>query len=314
MVGFFSLQRMKSPIKKSKKYIKNEKKILDSSSELFGVFEPQLEDKNSNNKKKIKILTWNVNGFRSISEKNFFHWLEYENPDILCIQETKASFDQIQTHKSAKKIFQYPYYSYWISSKRKGYCGVSTLTKIKPLRYQFGFMPDDITKNFNDEGRIVITEFEKFILWNVYFPNGQRGPERVQYKLDFYEYCLQFWENQKKEKYLIITGDFNTAHKEIDLARPKENEHVSGFLPEERAFLDKLVNLGYVDIYRNFDTSPGKYTYWDPITRARERNVGWRIDYFFVSKETVPLVKNAFIQMDVMGSDHCPVGIELELP
>ncbi|GIX43145.1 MAG: exodeoxyribonuclease III [Leptospiraceae bacterium] len=298
--------------KKSKRSKKTKENKKSESESLFAVYEPeQIEPVKKN---RLRLFTWNVNGFRAISSKNFYEWLEKEDPDIVCLQETKATFDQIKHHKTAKKILKYPYYSYWVSSEKKGYCGVSTLTKIKPLKYQFGFEKDEPKHNFNAEGRIVITEFETFILWNVYFPNGQRGPERVKYKLDFYEYCLTFWEKQRKEKYLIIAGDFNTAHKEIDLARPKENENVSGFLPEERAFLDKMVSMGYVDIFRKFDPSPGKYTYWDPITRARERNVGWRIDYFFVTEETVPIVKNAFIQMEVMGSDHCPVGLEIEIP
>lgn len=266
------------------------------------------------NKKQIKILSWNVNGLRAISNKNFFDWLQKENPDILCLQETKAHFEQIQAHPTANKILEYPYHSFWLGSVKKGYCGVATLSKIKPKHYQFGFERDHPIRNFNQEGRIIILEFDSFYLWNVYFPNGQRGPERVKYKLEFYEYCLEIWEKQRKEKYLIITGDFNTAHKEIDLARPKENETVSGFLPEERAFLDKMVSLGYIDTFRYFDSSGGKYTYWDPITRARERNIGWRIDYFFITKESLSILKHAFLQMEVMGSDHCPVGLEIELP
>jgi exodeoxyribonuclease-3 len=301
--------------KSSKKLETTQNEIQDFKSEtelLNAIHIPQKSE--IINTKKFRLYSWNVNGFRAISEKNFYQWLEKENPDIICLQETKATFEQIKHHKTAKKILSYPYYSYWISSVKKGYCGVSTLTKIQPINVQFGFEKDDENHHFNQEGRIVITEYENFILWNIYFPNGQRGPERVKYKLDFYEYCLSYWEKQRKNKYLIIAGDFNTAHKEIDLARPKENENVSGFLPEERAFLDKIVSMGYVDIFRKFDPSPGKYTYWDPITRARERNIGWRIDYFFITEETVPFVKNAFIQMDVMGSDHCPIGLELEFP
>ncbi|MCS7204771.1 MAG: exodeoxyribonuclease III [Leptospiraceae bacterium] len=264
-------------------------------------------------KKNLIIYTWNVNGLRAISNKTFFSWLEEKDPDIVCLQETKSHFSQILQHPTAKKIFDYPYHSYWMSAKKMGYSGVATLTKIKPLKVQFGFEEDHPEKKFNEEGRVVITEFQDFILWNVYFPNGQRGPERVQYKLNFYEYCLHIWERQRKEKYLIITGDFNTAHKEIDLARPKENENVSGFLPEERAFLDKLISMGYVDVFRKFDPSPGRYTYWDPITRARERNIGWRIDYFFATEESLSMIKNCWIESEILGSDHCPVGLEIQL-
>lgn len=266
------------------------------------------------NNKKIRIFSWNVNGLRAITNKNFFEWFETESPDILCLQETKANYEQIQDHPIAKKILEYSYHSYWLGSKKKGYCGVATFSKKKPIRYQFGFKQDDPKRKFNEEGRIIVLEYDSFFLWNVYFPNGQRGPERVQYKLEFYEYCLKIWEQHRKEKYLIVCGDFNTAHKEIDLARPKENENVSGFLPEERAFLDKIVSLGYVDTFREFDKSPGKYTYWDPITKARERNIGWRIDYFFITKESLSILKNAFIQMEILGSDHCPVGLEIEIP
>ncbi len=300
-------------IKKSKKFNDIKLKLLKDVN-LFKLNEVY-KSKNIKrfDKKTLRIFSWNVNGFRSISGKNFYEWLEKEDPDILCLQETKSRFDQIKDHDTAKKILEYPYYSYWLSSKKKGYCGVATLTKLEPIKYQFGFKVEHSIHSFNDEGRIIVTEFPQFILWNVYFPNGQRGPERVKYKLDFYEYCLTIWEKQRKKKGLIIVGDFNTAHKEIDLARPEENKNVSGFLPEERAFIDKLLSMGYIDIYREYDPSPGKYTYWDPITRARQRNIGWRIDYFIITNELQSKIKNAFIQMDVMGSDHCPVGLEIDL-
>ncbi len=271
------------------------------------------KDLNVVHKKVIRIFSWNVNGLRAITKKNFYNWLDAESPDIFCLQETKTTFEQVQLDKTARKLLNYSYHSYWVSSEKKGYCGVATFSRIKPISYQFGFQPDHPMYKFNNEGRIIVTEYQNFILWNVYFPNGQRGPERVKYKLEFYEYCFSFWQQIRKEKFLIITGDFNTAHKEIDLARPEENRNTSGFLPEERAFLDKLVQNGYVDIFRNFDPSPHKYTYWDPITKARERNVGWRIDYFFITEETKKIIKNAFIQMDVFGSDHCPIGLEIQI-
>lgn len=263
--------------------------------------------------KTLRLFSWNVNGVRAITKKGFLEWLERESPDVLCIQETKALKEQVALDKTAKALLELPdYESYWCSAEKKGYSGTATLTRQNPVRVQYGFKPDDKQKNFNSEGRIVITEFEAFELWNVYFPNGGRGPERVQYKLDFYEHCLKAWEKIRKSgRKLVVCGDYNTAHKEIDLARPKANEKKTGFLPEERAFLDKMTAEGYVDVFRRFNEEPGWYTYWDQITRARDRNIGWRIDYFFVTAETMPLVKQATIQMDTMGSDHCPLSLEL---
>lgn len=261
----------------------------------------------------IRIYSWNVNGIRANIKKGFFDWVKEEAPDIFCLQETRATIEQLQDEKKTRPILDLkPYESHWHVAEKKGYSGVATFSSL-PVRQSYsGFPIDDKSRNFNDEGRVVITELDDFVLWNVYFPNGGRGPERVKYKLEFYDHCLQIWEETRKQgRPLIICGDYNTAHKEIDLARPKENQKTSGFLPEEREFLDRIVDMGYVDVFRKFNQEPGQYTYWDQITRARDRNVGWRIDYFFVTEETMPLVKNAFNRMDVMGSDHCPVGLEL---
>ena len=266
------------------------------------------------NKKKsnsIRIYSWNVNGIRAIMKKGFMDWFLSASPDILCLQETKALREQVEKDKNAHVLLELEdYESFWFSAEKKGYSGVSTFSKHKPVSFSGGFAKDDKKNNFNNEGRVIVSEYEDFFLWNVYFPNGGRGPERVKYKLEFYEHCLKIWEKQRKQKKLIICGDFNTAHKEIDLARPKENQKTSGFLPEERAFLNKIFSMGYVDIFRQFNEKPGQYTYWDQITRARDRNVGWRIDFFAVTEETVPGITDAFILPDVMGSDHCPLGIE----
>lgn len=261
----------------------------------------------------ILLYSWNVNGIRANIKKGFFDWLNREAPDIFCLQETRATLEQLQQDAKCRPILNLePYSSHWHVAEKKGYSGVATFSALPVVEAQSGFEKDDPGRNFNEEGRVVITELEDFVLWNVYFPNGGRGPERVKYKLEFYDHCLEIWERTRKEgRKLIICGDYNTAHKEIDLARPKENQTTSGFLPEEREFLDRIVDMGYVDVFRKFNQEPGQYTYWDQITRARERNVGWRIDYFFVTEETMPMVKNAFIRMDVMGSDHCPVGLEL---
>ncbi|MCB1170890.1 MAG: exodeoxyribonuclease III [Leptospiraceae bacterium] len=255
-----------------------------------------------------------MNGIRANIKKGFFDWIKKEAPDVVCLQETRATLEQLQQDAKSRPVLHLePYSSHWHVADKKGYSGVATFSALPVRNAQSGFAQDDSSRNFNEEGRVVVTELDDFVLWNVYFPNGGRGPERVKYKMEFYDHCLKIWEKTRKEgKKLIICGDYNTAHKEIDLARPKENQTTSGFLPEEREFLDRIVGMGYVDVFRQFNQEPGQYTYWDQITRARERNVGWRIDYFFVTEETMPMVKNAFIRMDVMGSDHCPIGLELK--
>ena len=167
---------------------------------------------------------------------------------------------------------------------------------------------------FDDEGRILQADYGKFILFNIYFPNGKASPERLQYKMDFYQaFLLEMKKLLKKDKKIIICGDVNTAHKEIDLARPKENSKTSGFLPQEREWIDRFLELGFLDTLRMFDPSPGQYTWWDMVSRARDRNVGWRIDYFYASGNLKNNVQKAYILPEVMGSDHCPIGLELEI-
>jgi exodeoxyribonuclease III len=253
----------------------------------------------------MKILCWNVNGIRAIHKKGFVEWIHKANPDILCLNETKASPEQLPD-----ELLNIPGYTSYFSSStlKKGYSGVAIYTKEKPLHVFHGYGEP----RFDDEGRIIIAEYKNFTLINNYYPNGKASPERLQYKLDFYEAFLAYANGLKKKgKNVVVCGDFNTAHKEIDLARPKENSKVSGFLPVEREWLDKLTANGYVDTFRLFNQEGGNYTWWDMVTRARERNVGWRIDYFFVNEEFKKKVKNGFILSDVMGSDHCPLGIEL---
>jgi len=255
--------------------------------------------------KNFRILCWNVNGIRAAWKKGFPEWFAKELPDILCIQETKAQPQQLD----AEIINFKDYKSYFFSAEKKGYSGVAVWTKHEPLRVAAGFNNPD----FDSEGRVIELEFDNFILFNVYFPNGGRGPERVKYKLDFYDSLFKrTQELRAQKKNIIVCGDYNTAHKEIDLARPKENVRTSGFLAEERAWIDKIISMDYIDIFREYNQSPNQYTYWDQITRARERNVGWRIDYYMVSKEARKLVTNATIHPDVMGSDHCPIGLELK--
>ena len=252
-----------------------------------------------------KILCWNVNGIRAVVRNGFLDWLDRESPDILCLQETRASPEQIAN----ELIRPHGYYVYWSRPEKKGYSGVATFTRERPIKVEF----DLGVPRFDIEGRVMMSEHHGFVIFNVYFPNGKRDETRLQYKLDFYDTVFEFVEPLRQEgKKLIICGDFNTAHKEIDLARPKENEKISGFLPVERAWLDKLVLHGYVDVVRRFNREPGQYTWWDPKTGARERNVGWRIDYFFATENLLPMVSDAFIMPDVMGSDHCPVGIKVK--
>ena len=254
--------------------------------------------------KKIRILSWNVNGIRAVHKKGFLDWLNKEKPDILCIQETKAQQEQL----ADELINVEGYNSYFSSAVRKGYSGVAIYTKAEPKSIKKGFG----IEKFDSEGRILIAEYSEFILFNIYYPNGKAREERLHYKMDFYDAFLAYADKLKKKgKNLVICGDVNTAHKEIDLARPKENEKISGFLPEERAWMDKFVEHGYIDTFRMFNREPENYTWWDMMTRARERNVGWRIDYFFVSENFKKKVKNAFILSEVMGSDHCPIGIEI---
>ena len=254
----------------------------------------------------MRIICWNINGIRAIWKKGFPEWFEKEMPDILCLQETKAQQDQLDQAILKFKDYQ----SYFYAAEKKGYSGVAIYTRHKPIAVKAGLgIPE-----FDNEGRVIEMEFEKFVLFCVYFPNGGRGPERVKYKLDFYDALFKRAnELRKQNRQVIICGDYNTAHKEIDLARPKENVRTSGFLPEERAWIDKIVEMDYVDIFRKYNQEPGQYTYWDQITRARERNVGWRIDYFFVSPGIVPKIKNAAIHPLVMGSDHCPIELELDV-
>ena len=254
----------------------------------------------------LRALSWNVNGLRAIHKKGFLEWLAKERPDILCLQETKASPDQLPA--TLRDIDGYQ--TYFSSAERKGYSGVGLYTRTKPDRVSYGFG----IEKFDREGRVIIAEYREVVLFNIYFPNGKSSAERLEYKMEFYDAFLECVDKLKREgRNIIVCGDVNTAHKEIDLARPKANETISGFLPEERAWIDQFLGQGYVDIFRMFNEKPQQYTWWDQMTRARDRNVGWRIDYFFVNEQFTNRVKNAYILPDVMGSDHCPVGLDFDV-
>lgn len=254
----------------------------------------------------MRIISWNVNGLRSLIKDDYWEtFLRSIKPDIFCLQETKASPEQLPE----AMLSPAGYSAFFSSCKiRKGYSGVALYSKVEPLKVIYGMG----IKEFDQEGRLVSSEFEDFWLLNVYFPNGGQCPERLDYKLRFYDAFLKFIEKLRKEKPVIFCGDVNTAHEEIDLARPKENEESTGFLPDERAWLDEVVAAGYVDTFRHFHPhTKDAYTYWDLFTHARERNVGWRLDYFFVASECMKRIKKADIYSDIYGSDHCPVSITI---
>jgi len=251
-----------------------------------------------------KLISWNVNGLRAIHKKGFLEWFALESPDILCLQETKASPDQLP-----EELLNVDGYSCWFSSaEKKGYSGVALYSKQEPLKVHHGFGDH----RFDSEGRILIAEYPAYTLFTIYYPNGGASAERLRYKMDFYEAfqdCAR--EFRSKGHKLIICGDVNTAHREIDLARPKANQTNTGFLPEERAWIDRFLADGFIDTFRMFCDEPGHYSWWDYKTRARARNVGWRIDYFFITENLQKALKNAWILSEVPGSDHCPVAISI---
>lgn len=254
----------------------------------------------------MKIISWNVNGIRAVLKKGFLEWLASESPDMLCLQETKVS--EAQLPKELKNVPGYN--TYWCSGERKGYSGTALFSKETPKSIKYGFGLD---KSFDAEGRIIIAEYPLFTLLNIYFPNGQKDDERLKYKLDFYDATLEYCEALKKKgKELIICGDYNTAHNEIDLARPKENENVSGFLRIERDWMDKWENHGYIDSFRALHPKTGNaYTWWSLRTAARKRNVGWRLDYFYVTPNIFKRVVDSTMLSNVEGSDHCPIILTL---
>ncbi len=254
----------------------------------------------------MKIYSWNVNGIRAILKKGFLDWVKEEKPNILCLQETKAHPDQLGFELKQLANYQVTF----ASAQKAGYSGTATYSDIQPKKVQIGLNET----RFDNEGRTIISFYQNFVLFNIYFPNGKASQERLQYKMDYYYFLLNYLKNlQKKEKNIIITGDVNTAHQEIDLARPKANEKISGFLKEEREWIDQLIKLGFVDSFRHFyPQQKDAYTWWSLRSGARERNVGWRIDYFFVSQNLIKNLQAAAIHKQVIGSDHCPISIELK--
>ena len=257
----------------------------------------------------MNIYSWNVNGIRSALKKGLVDWFNSTAPDILCLQEVRAEEDEIPEEIRKPE----GYYTYWNPCQRKkGYSGVGILSRIEPDAVNYGF---DI-EEFDEEGRVLQLVFPDWVLNSIYFPNGGSGDDRLDYKLRFYD---AFLENSlrwiRDGKHVLTVGDYNTCHKEIDIARPKENENISGFLPIERAWMDKYVEHGFVDTFRNLHPDTRDvYSWWSNRFKSRERNVGWRLDYAFVDEALVPNVIRSEIHTTVQGSDHCPISIELEPP
>jgi len=253
----------------------------------------------------MRLISWNVNGLRAAAKNGLKDWMESQSPDILCLQETKAHREQVPSEITGMK----QYYQYYSQPVKKGYSGVAVFCKEQPLDVRY-----DFHEGFDDEGRLIEAEFSNFVLLNVYFPNGKASSERLSYKMEFYRAFQNHCADLRRQgKSLVICGDVNTAHQEIDLARPKENEGISGFLPQERRWMDEFLADGFIDTFRRFNQEPGQYTWWSVRTRARERNVGWRIDYFFVSADLDKYLSGAGIMTEVSGSDHCPLYLDMEI-
>ena len=251
--------------------------------------------------KTIKIISWNVNGIRAVLKKGFAEFIDEEKPDIMCIQETKAHPDQVD------EIMHDYEHHYWNSAEKKGYSGTAIFSKIKPISVLYGDKP------LNDnEGRVIALEFENYYLINVYTPNSKRGLERLEGRQTWDKEFLKFLKNLEKKKPIIVCGDVNVAHKEIDIARPKQNERSAGFTIEERKGMDNYIKADLIDTFREFNQEPDQYTWWSYFGNARANNVGWRIDYFLQSKKLRPILKDAFILPKITDSDHCPIGVILK--
>jgi exodeoxyribonuclease-3 len=251
------------------------------------------------------FYSWNVNGLRAAHRKGFLDWLYETQPDVLGVQETKCHPDQLDEELRQPK----GYYTYWASAEKKGYSGVALYSKKEPKSVQIGLG----LAEYDREGRTIVADYEDFLLITAYFPNGSRDHSRVPYKMaykaDFLAFCNDLRASGRP---VVFCGDVNTAHQDIDLARPRQNQKTTGFLPEERAWIDKAVSQGYVDTFRAlYPEQTGAYSWWSYIGGARGRNVGWRLDYFFVSEDLRPYVAGADIHADIMGSDHCPVSLTL---
>jgi exodeoxyribonuclease III len=251
----------------------------------------------------VKFISWNVNGLRAVLRKNFLDYLAEEKPDVLCLQETKAGPNDVE------QLWPASYTTYWNAAQKKGYSGTALFTRSRPLHLTSGIGAAE----HDAEGRVITAEYAAFFLVNVYVPNSQRELTRLAYRQQWDAAFLRYLKKLGRKKPVVFCGDLNVAHTELDLANPKANVHNHGFTPEERAGFDALLKAGFIDTFREFESGDGHYSWWSPMAGARKRNIGWRIDYFLISAPLRPGLKRAFIRADVPGSDHCPVGIELDL-
>ena len=249
----------------------------------------------------MKFISWNVNGIRAVIKKGFYDFVEHYNPDILCLQEIKANKEQVDL-----KLDSYPY-QYWNSAEKKGYSGTSIFSKIKPINEMYGIGIEE----HDQEGRVITLEFEDYYLVTVYTPNSKRELLRLEYRQRWDSDFLKFVKSLESKKPVIFCGDLNVAHKEIDLKNPKTNHRNPGFTDEERSSFDNIVNAGFIDTFREFNNDGGHYTWWSYMFQARQKDIGWRIDYFCISESLKSYLKDAYILKDVLGSDHAPVVLEI---
>jgi exodeoxyribonuclease-3 len=254
----------------------------------------------------MKFYSWNVNGIRAAQKKGLLDWFHKEAPDILGVQETKAHPDQLDPELAAPA----GYHTYWASAEKKGYSGVGLFSKAEPNDVKIGLGISE----YDSEGRTIIAEYDDFVFITAYFPNGSRDHSRVPFKMAYKAAFLDYCNNLRKQgKAVIFCGDVNTAHNEIDLARPKDNTKTTGFLPEERVWIDQAIEAGYIDIFRDLNPNlEGAYNWWSPRSGAREKNIGWRIDYFFITPDLKDRVVTAEIHPNILGSDHCPISLTLK--
>jgi exodeoxyribonuclease III len=246
-------------------------------------------------------MSWNVNGLRSVLKRNFLEFVEGERPDILCLQETKCTPDDVE------QLWPAEYTTYWNTANKAGYSGTAIFCKERPLSVQRG-LGEEI---HDQEGRLITAEFQGFFLLNVYVPNSKRGLERLPYRRQWNQDLLSYMSRLAKTKSVVACGDLNVAHTELDISNPKRNEGSPGFSMPEREDFTRMLEAGFIDTFREFEKGGGHYTWWSPFSNARERNLGWRIDYILISAQLRPRLKEAYIRCNVMGSDHCPVGVEL---
>lgn len=250
----------------------------------------------------MKVVSWNVNGLRSVYKKNFVTWLKKTDADIVCLQEIKTQLSSLPPDLATLNNYK----SYYNFALKKGYSGVAVYVKKEPYKLEQVLSHP----RFDQEGRILRLDYHDFSLINLYLPHGGRQKENLIYKLEVYDLLLNYLEKIKHQN-IILIGDFNIAHQEIDLARPKQNRKNTMFTPKEREKIDKIIKLGFTDTFREFNKEGGDYTWWPYFANARKRNLGWRIDYAFVSKSLVPKLKSSFILQEIKGSDHCPIGAEI---